>query len=146
MGHTGTVAASRAHGQWLRLQRQDRGWSVTELRRRLREAARNAGDSLPDNDCLTVMIHRWENNRSGMSERYRLHFCRAFQIPIEEFGKIKTAAPRRAPDGQAPPLAALAATAAAPALALAVVEPTPPAIAAMRLGYRSDQAPSVGRS
>jgi len=56
------------------------------MRRRLREAARAAGDTLPSNDCLSVMIHRWENDRSGVSERYRLHFSKALQIPIEEFG------------------------------------------------------------
>ena len=87
MGATGKVAASRAHGQWLQRQRQARGWNVAEMRRRLRDAARQAGDSLPANDCLSVMIHRWEDDRSGISERYRLHYCRAFQIPLEDFGR-----------------------------------------------------------
>src|SRR5262249_62028847 len=90
MGATSRVAWSRAHGQWLQRQRQARGWSVPEMRRRLREAARQAGDNLPDNACLTVMSHRWEDDRSGISERYRLHYCKAFQIPIEEFGRSLT--------------------------------------------------------
>src|SRR5215472_6120657 len=92
MGATGKVAAPRAHGQWLQHQRQARGWSVAEMRRRLREAARLAGDNLPSNDSLTVMIHRWEDDRSGVSERYRLHYCKAFRIPVEEFGRSLTVA------------------------------------------------------
>jgi hypothetical protein len=32
------------------------------------------------------MIHRWENDRSGISERCRLHYCKAFQIPTGQFG------------------------------------------------------------
>lgn len=100
---TGKVAASRAHGQWLQGQRRARGWSVSEMRRRLREAAKQAGDNLPHNDCLTVMIHRWEDDRSGISERYRLHYCKAFEIPIEEFGTSLTAASPPAVDAQARP-------------------------------------------
>lgn len=69
------------HGQWLVLQRQVRGWSVAQMVRKLRDAAASAGDRLPGRDSLIVMIHRWENNRSGISERYRLRYCRAFQCP-----------------------------------------------------------------
>lgn len=74
------------HGPWLRHERQVRGWNVPEMARQLREAATSAGDKLPDKDCVLVMIHRWENNRSGISERYRLHYCHAFDIPIDQFG------------------------------------------------------------
>ena len=63
----------QGHGQWLREQRQARGWGATETARRLRAAARSAGDKLPDNHCLIVMIYRWEDDRSVISERYRLH-------------------------------------------------------------------------
>ncbi len=84
------VGVPPTSGTWLRQQRQARGLNVPEMRRRLREAARAAGDTLPSNDCLGVMIHRWENDHSGVSERYRLHFCRALQIPIEEFGGAVT--------------------------------------------------------
>lgn len=68
------------------MQRQARGWSVPEMRRHLREAAREAGDTLPGNECLGVMIRRWEKDDGGVSERYRMHFCRAFGVPFEEFG------------------------------------------------------------
>lgn len=73
-------------GQWIRMQRQARGWSVPELRRHLREAAKKAGDSLPSNDCLGVMIRRWEKEDGGVSERYRMHFCRVFDVPLDSFG------------------------------------------------------------
>ncbi len=131
MGPTGKVDSSRAHGEWLRTQRQARGWSVPEMRRRLREAAKEAGDSLPTNDCLSVMIHRWEDDRSGISERYRLHFCKAFKIPIDEFGRLR-AAPAQAPGDHA--------------LALALAVPAPPAGAATRPEDRRVQASSFGRS
>src|SRR6185437_15427330 len=71
--HSDRLAARQAHGQWLRQQRQAQGWSISQMRRKLREAAKAKGDTLPDNECLAVMIHRWENGRSGISERYRLH-------------------------------------------------------------------------
>src|SRR5258708_6012148 len=101
------------------------------MRRRLREAARQAGDNLPDNDCLTVMIHRWEHDRSGISERYRLHYCQAFQIPIEEFGRTLT--------GPQQPLGDHA-------TALALTAPTPLASAATRPDLRSNHEPGFGRS
>jgi hypothetical protein len=81
------AVAPRAHGQWLRDQRRARGWNVPDMRRELREAAESTGDKLPGNGCLSVMIQRWEDDRSGISERYRLHYCRAFGIPFASFGK-----------------------------------------------------------
>lgn len=54
--------------------------------RKLREAATAVGDRLPDRECLVVMICRWETGRCGITERYRLHYCKAFDIPIGEFG------------------------------------------------------------
>ena len=81
---------SDAHGQWLRQQRQARGWNVPKMGRKLREAAESAGDTLPANDGLAIMINRWEDDRSGISERYRLHYCRAFQIPADSYGDPAT--------------------------------------------------------
>ena len=77
---------TQAHGHWLREQRQARGWTAHETARQLRAAARSAGDKLPDNRCLLVMIYRWEDDRSGISERSRLHYCRALGIPAADFG------------------------------------------------------------
>ena len=83
-----------APGQWLREQRQTRGWSIQQMARNLRDTAALAGDTLPPNDCLTTMIRRWEKG-GGVSERYRLHYCHAFQIPPGQFGG--TPAPETAP-------------------------------------------------
>ena len=74
------------YGQWLREQRQARGWATSDLVRRLRAAAAAAGDRLPGNETLLVMVYRWEDDRGGISERYRLHYCRVLGIPIAEFG------------------------------------------------------------
>src|SRR5260370_32643610 len=74
------------YGAWLRAQRHARGCTVPEMRRHLRDAARAAGDTLPSNDCLSVMIRRWESDRGGISERYRMHFCRMLQITMDQFG------------------------------------------------------------
>ncbi|HET9898834.1 MAG TPA: hypothetical protein VFQ44_28255 [Streptosporangiaceae bacterium] len=63
------------------------------MRRHLREAARDAGDTLPGNECLGVMIRRWEKDDGGVSERYRMHYCRAFKIPFEEFGTAPVTPP-----------------------------------------------------
>lgn len=75
------------YGQWLREQRQARGWTASDLVKRLRAAATSAGDRLPGNQTLLVMVYRWEDDRGGISERYRLHYCRMFGIPVSEFGK-----------------------------------------------------------
>jgi hypothetical protein len=87
----GRAGVSRAPGprcgQWLREQRQARGWAASDLIRRLRAAATSVGDRLPANNALTAMVYRWEDDRSGISERYRLHYCRVLEIPISEFGK-----------------------------------------------------------
>jgi transcriptional regulator with XRE-family HTH domain len=101
--------------EWMRRQRQARGWSVSEMRRRLREAAREAGDTLPSDECLGVMIRRWEKGVGGVSERYRMHYCRALDIPLASFGTapipatgLDRAAPA-APAASAPVSAASAA-------------------------------------
>lgn len=74
-------------GQWLREQRQARGWAASDLAKRLRAAATSAGYRLPSNETLLVMVYRWEDDRSGISERYRLLYCWVLGVPIAEFGK-----------------------------------------------------------
>jgi len=86
-----SIHMAKTYGAWLRAQRHARGWTVPEMRRHLREAARAAGDTLPSNDCLSVMIRRWESDRGGISERYRMHFCRMLQITFDEFGQAPAA-------------------------------------------------------
>jgi hypothetical protein len=73
--------AAQAPGGWLRQQRQARGWTVPQMARKLREAAKAAGDALPAHDALVGMIRRWERG-FGVSERYRLHFCRFLSFTV----------------------------------------------------------------
>jgi len=55
------------------------------MARQLRDAATAAGDVLPASDTLIAMIRRWERG-AGVSERYRLYYCRALGITFEQFG------------------------------------------------------------
>jgi len=72
---------------WLRAERQARGWNVPEMARQLRQAARASGDTVPDNTALCTYVRRWERGQVGPSERYMLHYCRAFGITPAEFGQ-----------------------------------------------------------
>jgi transcriptional regulator with XRE-family HTH domain len=79
--------SSSAVGAWLRERRQERGWAVSEMARQLRAAAARAADTLPSNDALQRMIRRWEaGQEGGISERYQLHYCRAFGLAPGQFG------------------------------------------------------------
>ncbi len=120
---------SGAYGEWLRKQRQARGWNVPEMCRQLRQAAVDAGDKLPANECLTTMIRRWENG-GGVSERYRLHYCRALGLALEEFGT-------------APPVAAI--VLAGKPSAWPAIKPVPfrPENTAADPGRRADAAESA---
>jgi len=69
------------------------------MTRRLRRAATAADDRLPSNECMATMIRRWERGGTGVSERYMLHYCRAFEI---EVGAVRPARqPRLQPAGDA---------------------------------------------
>ena len=70
---------------WLREQREARGWTRSEMARQLIQAGRARGDrQLPGLDGMCHNIYRWE--RGGpLSERYRLHYCRAFGIQPAQF-------------------------------------------------------------
>ena len=72
---------------WLRRQREDRGWTRTELARQLIRAARARGDtSLPGTDNISHNIYRWERGTVAPAERYKLLYCSAFGIPFSQFG------------------------------------------------------------
>jgi hypothetical protein len=77
---------------WLRAQREARGWTRPEMARQLIQAGRAGGDrQLPGLDGMCHNIYRWE--RGGpISERYKLHYCRAFGIQAAQF------APRPGPE------------------------------------------------
>src|SRR5207302_4618009 len=74
-------------GTWLRRQREDRGWTRTELARQLIRAARARGDtSMPGADNISHNIYRWERGAVAPAERYKLLYCGAFGIPFSQFG------------------------------------------------------------
>jgi len=74
-------------GAWLRRQREDRGWTRSELARQLIRAARAKGDtSVPGAGNISHNIYRWERGVVAPAERYRLYYCGAFGIPFGQFG------------------------------------------------------------
>ncbi len=61
-------------GAWLRRQREDRGWTRSEMARQLIKAARAAGDtSVPSADNISHNIYRWERGAVAPAERYKLY-------------------------------------------------------------------------
>jgi transcriptional regulator with XRE-family HTH domain len=74
-------------GVWLRQQREDRGWSRREQARRLIAAGRDAGDTaMPSVDDMARSTRRWERGDNEPTERYKLYYCKTFEIPAAEFG------------------------------------------------------------
>ena len=74
-------------GAWLRQQREDRGWTRSELARQLIKVARAKGDtSVPSADNISHNIYRWERGAVTPAERYQLYYSSAFGIPFSQFG------------------------------------------------------------
>lgn len=127
-------------GAWLRQQREARRWTKREMARQLIQAGRATGDkSLPGMDSMCHNIQRWERGHGGLTERYKLHYCHAFDIAPAQFGADPVAshalvlAPAAAPAN--PPFAHVPANLPDPSLL------TLPAVA-----YRGRQDPQVGDS
>jgi len=134
-------------GAWLRQQREARGWPKAEMARRLVQAAHDAGDkSVPSASGMLHNIHRWERE-GGVSERHKLHYCRALGIHPSQFGPSASEEP---PDTVTPGLAAEAGPAGPvavvpeqrPAAVAGLAGPRPPASAA--IAYRGRQEPVLG--
>ena len=54
---------------------------------RIIEAGRAAGDkSMPSLDTMCRNVRRWERGHGGITERYKLYYCKIFEIPVTEFG------------------------------------------------------------
>lgn len=78
---------------WLREQRLARGWSVAEMGRQLRQAARASNDhTVPRTAILTSYVRRWEAGKIGLTERYRIHYCTALGLPASQFGPRQVSA------------------------------------------------------
>ena len=92
-------------GAWLRGYRQAHGWTNRDMASRIIDAGHAAGDkSMPSLDTMCRNVRRWERGHGSITERYKLHYCRALGLPPTQFG---TAPP--APDtGTAAPGATLA--------------------------------------
>src|SRR5581483_9291633 len=81
-------AMSSELGAWLRRQREDRGWTRSEMARQLIRAAKAKGDtSVPGAENIGHNIYRWERGTVAPAERYKLYYCGAFGIPFSQFGK-----------------------------------------------------------
>ncbi|HZR55160.1 MAG TPA: hypothetical protein VFB06_37440 [Streptosporangiaceae bacterium] len=79
-------------GTWLRRQREDRGWAVREMARRLIDAGHAAGDkAMPAVDSMAAYIRRWEQGKYGLTERYRLYYCAALGLDPSQFGQDRPA-------------------------------------------------------
>jgi transcriptional regulator with XRE-family HTH domain len=95
-------------GGWLRAQRRAHGWDVPEMARQLARSAADARGSLPDHDCLVRYIRRWERGSTGVSERYRILYARAFGVPAGELNAVTGTTPGIHPgDSYAPEIAAV---------------------------------------
>jgi transcriptional regulator with XRE-family HTH domain len=73
-------------GSWLRTQREERGWSRSDMARRLIVTGRETDDGLPSVENLRKSIYRWESGQVDVSEKYRLLYSRTFGIKPSEFG------------------------------------------------------------
>ncbi|HUY48033.1 MAG TPA: hypothetical protein VMV92_20285 [Streptosporangiaceae bacterium] len=62
---------------------------MPEIARQLRQAARVLGGTVPGNDILIAQIRRWESGKVGVSERYRLLYCKVLGIPPAQFVRIR---------------------------------------------------------
>ncbi len=117
-------------GSWLREERQARGWAKAEMARRIVQAGRDNGDTtIPGAASMLHNIHRWERE-GGVSERHKLHYCRAFGIPPSQFGPQPAEAQ---PDGSR--------TALALTPSPAVDDPHLPT--AVIVAYRGNQEPGL---
>ncbi len=136
-------------GAWLRRQREARGWTKREMARQLIQVGRAAGDtSVPGMDSMCHNIHRWESGEGGLTERYKLHFCKAFGIPPGQFGTAQAQ-----PTTAGPAASALAVSPSSPAaLSLAPPASATPGLAGPRLlvpvavAYRGIKESDMGDS
>src|SRR6266571_2494229 len=134
---------------WLRRQRQSRGWPIAEMARQLRRAALDSGDhTVPDCNAMCRNIRRWENGNGGVSERHKLHYCRALGIGAEEFAPTPPQPPTAATD---PGAAAVPVAHVAPAVFAGRLVPylsqaavIPAALAPTEVAYRWLQEPDPG--
>ena len=133
---------------WLRQEREAKSWPKAEMARRLVQAGREAGDNtMPSAGGMLHNIHRWERE-GGVSERHKLHYCRALGIQPGQFGPRPA---REAPDEAMPAGTTLAVSAAPPALPVpgqvtaSIFQPAAPHLPASAVvAYLGSQEPGSG--
>jgi hypothetical protein len=136
-------------GAWLRQQREARGWPKSEMARRLVQAGQEAGDSaIPSAASMLHNIHRWERE-GGVSERHKLHYCRALGIQPGQFGPRPEGYPdsgvtRGSTAGMAVSAAAAAVQVPGQATDGITGPPGPHLPASAAIAYRERQEPSLG--
>ena len=131
-------------GAWLRQQREDRGWTKSEMARRLIQAARDADDkAIPELTGMLHNMHRWERE-GGVSERYRHYYCRAFGIHPSQFGPRASGelADAVRPGTSAVTVPAAFVPAQAPSVAPQILDPHLPA--STLVTYRGKRQPTPG--
>jgi hypothetical protein len=127
-------------GAWLRRQREDHGWNKHEMARRLIQAGRDADDkAMPDISGMIHNIHRWERE-GGVSERHKLHYCRALAIHPSQFGPGHPEVPADTEMGAMTPLV----PAQVPSVMAGLADP--PLLLPDVVAYRGMQAPGLGDS
>ena len=120
-------------GAWLRQQREARSWTRREMARQLIQAGRDTGDTtVPGMDSMCHNIHRWERGRGALTERYKLHYCKAFGIQPGEFGADAAASHSPAP--------------ALPSSVIPAIPVDPSLPVPLAFAYRGRQDPRMGDS
>jgi tetratricopeptide (TPR) repeat protein len=61
------------------------------MARRLRLAASSFGETIPGSESLVSYVRRWERGECGVSERYKLLYCKALSIAPAQFGQAAAA-------------------------------------------------------
>jgi len=131
-------------GTWLRRQREARSWTRREMARQLIQAGRATGDtSLPGMDSMCHNIHRWERGQGGLTERYKLYYCKAFGIPPDQFG-ADLADSHPLPPAQAGTLAPAAPPAISPFVRVPPDLADPRLLMPLAVAYRGIQDPGMG--
>lgn len=73
----------------LRAQREQRGWTKTQLDARLCQAAARRGEVLPQPQSLARQIARWENGHGPVGEFYQPLFCEVYDCSPAELGFVE---------------------------------------------------------
>jgi hypothetical protein len=126
----GIPAPTQTLPSWLRNQRLAHHWSIAEMGRQLRQAAKTTGDhTIPTAAILASYARRWETGRMGITERYRLHYCTALGLQPDDFGPAQPAPPAgtTTPPEQDSPIHQVNTALDTPPSQFGPAQPTPPA-------------------